>query len=536
MTDTTMFHQGDLQSGIATAIKERKVVACFIRKDDDYWSRVWQDFWLSNNSHPTDMISDDMPPLGLIIADRAVLLRMEFGSKEAGFLAAFVKVEKAPTLVVIDNGKVLEKLEGGIGKDEFEQRLLKAVGFDDAPTNEGDVLFDQDEEEELVDDIGGRQMAPDAELPVRSPSQNQHNQPAPSSSTTTAEPQVSTAPSPQVQSMLAERAQRLETERVKREAAEKAERTARANARRKEAEDAAAAQAGKDRQRSTTEQTDKQQARDAWIYQQKQRKDEAKKERERILAQIESDKQERRAQMQRKKETEQAAGGSAYSNLPATSSPTGSKPTPAASAQWCNLQIRLFDGSSLRGKFASDADISTAVRTWVKEASPVGGADIPYNFRQILAPLPSRTIEVGEETKSLLELGLVPSATLVLVPVAGATDAYSAAGRGYMSSALHAAYWAANTAYGIVGSALSYVPGFGPSTNGPYMGGVGDEQEQSNAEGAKMADADSMGPSSGSMVKTLADQRKEREKAQQNTEFYNGNSSAFQGRKDDEDN
>ena len=535
MTDTTMFHQSDLQSGIATAIKERKVVACFIRKDDDYWSQIWEDYWLQNNSHPTDMISDDMPPLGLIIADRAVLLRMEFGGKEAGFLAAFVKVEKAPTIVVINNGKVLEKLEGGIGKEEFEQRLLKAVGFDDGPVKEGDVLFDQ-EEEELVDDIGGRQMAPDSQPPLPSPSQSQAgHQPIPSSSSAPAQPQAATQPSPQVQTMLAERAQRLETERIKREAAEKAERTARANARRKEAEDAAAAQAGKDRQRSTTEQTDKQQARDAWIYQQKQRKDEAKKERERILAQIESDKQERRAQTQRKKEMEQAAGGSAYSDMPTSSSQSGARAMPVGGTQWCNLQIRLFDGSSLRGKFASDSDISTAVRTWVKEASPAGGADIPYNFRQILAPQPSRTIEVGEESKSLLELGLVPSATLVLVPVAGATEAYSAAGRGYMSSALHAAYWAANATYGIVGSALSYVPGFGAGTNGPYMGGVGDEQEQSNTEGAKMAGADSMGPSSGSMVKTLADQKKEREKAQQGAEFYNGNSSAFQGRKDDED-
>ena len=534
MADNALFHQGDLQSGIATAIRERKVVACFVRADDDHWSQIWEDYWLSNMSHPTDMISDDQPPLGLIIQDHAVLLRLEFGSKEAGFLAAFVKVEKAPTMVVIKDGKVLEKLEGGIGKEEFAQRLLNGVGLSDMSVAPGDTLFDQEEEgEELLDDIGGRQMLPESQ-PATS---IQPSQAGPSSSATS-QPSDPPQASTQAQTLLAERAQRLEADRIKREAAEKAERTARANARRREAEDAAAAQAGKERQRSTTEQNEKEKTRDAWIYQQKLRKDEAKKERERILAQIENDKQERRAQAVRKKESEQAAGAGASSELP--TSPTSGKArlsTPGA-GQWCKLQVRLFDGSSLRGKFASDADITTAVRTWVKEASPAGGADIPYNFRQILAPQPSRTIEVAEESKSLLELGLVPSATLVLVPVAGATDAYSTAGRGYMSSALHAAYWAANTAYGLAGSVFSYVPGFGGSTSGLYMGGTGDDKEQSNAEGARMADADSMSQSTGSIkVRSLADQRRESDsdKAQKPAEFYNGNSSAFQGRKDDED-
>jgi hypothetical protein len=535
MADNPLFHNGDLQSGIARAIKERKVVACFVRQDGDHWSQIWEDYWLSNNSHPTDMISDDQPPLGLIIADHAVLLRLDFGSKEAGFLAAFVKVEKAPTLVVIKDGKVLEKLEGGIGREDFVERLIKAVGYDDGPVAPGDTLFDQEEEEELLDDIGGRQMRPDEPISSTPAQHNTANQPQPSSSTTSSQPPQRQQLA-QAQTLLAERAQRLELERIKREAAEKTERLARAKAKRREEEEAAAAAGDEARQRATTERGEKERARDAWIYQQKQRKDEAKQERQRILAQIENDKQERKAQALRKKEEEQSTGSGASSDLPAAASPFVAKPASLSALQWCNLQVRLFDGSSLRGRFASDADVATAVRTWVKEASPAGGADIPYNFRQILAPQPSRTIEVGEETKSLLELGLVPSATLVLVPVAGATDAYSGAGRGYMSSALHAAYWVANTAYGFVGSALSYVPGFGTATSGPYMGGVGDEKEQSNVEGARMADADSMSQTGGSIrVKTLADQRKDAEKAQQGATFYNGNSSAFQGRKDDED-
>ena len=68
------------------------------------------------------------------------------------------------------------------------------------------------------------------------------------------------------------------------------------------------------------------------------------------------------------------------------------------------------------------------------------------------------------------------------------------------------------------------------------MGGVGDDKEQGNVEGTRMADANSTSASSGNIkVTTLAGQRQESQKAKQAAEFYNGNSSAFQGRKDDED-
>ena len=469
-----------------------------------------------------------------------MLLRMDFGSKEAAFLNAFVKVEKAPTLVVVDKGKVLEKLEGGVAREEFMQRLVKAVGFEEGEGDVGTgphVLFDQDEDEEedVVDDIGGHQATP---LVETSPDAVEEASLHPAREIPEPPPQASSRPPAQVQSMLNERALRLEAEQLEREAAEKTERIARANARRKEAEESA----DKDKSRASSGQTEKQKARDAWIYQQKQRKDEAKKERERILTQIENDKQERKLQALRRKEVENEAGGGAMSSLPSSSTTAlPSRSTGTSNHFTSALQIRLFDGTSIRAKFDSSVDIVTAVRTWVNEAAPSGGADIPYNFRQILAPQPSRTIEVSEEHQSLLELGLVPSATLVLVPVAGATDAY-ASGRGYMSSALHAAYYVANTGYSFLGSVLGYIPGFGAGgggVEGPYMGGTGDEQEASNTEGARLADSDSASPGGVKPrgVNTLASQREEssrKEKDERRAEFYNGNSSAFEGRKDDD--
>ena len=528
--NSSMFHSGDLNSGITRAIQEGKVVACFVRSDSDEWSEIWEDYWLANKSQPTDMISSDHPPLGLLIADKAVLLRLEFGGKEAGFLSAFCPIEKCPTLVIIHNGNVLDKLEAGLAREDFEERLMKAVGLDEEPATrqrqrQPEVFFDQDDDEDLLVHNGGEdQVSPETQTREDETSSSSQPQPIPQSTSN-------------VQTLLSERGQRLEAERLRREAAEKAERIARMNGRRKEAEEAAAAtgQADKGKQRATTASEEKQKARDQWIYQQKQRKDEAKKDRERILAQIENDKQERKAQAQRRREAESLAGGGAYSEMGSSTTVKPSPGTNPSPRSHCMLVIRLFDGTSIRGKFASDADVATAVRTWVQEASPAGGADIPYNFRQILAPNPSRTIEVSEEHQSLQELGLVPNATLVLVPISGATSAYATTG-GW--SVTNAAHYLANTAYGLLGSVWSYVPSIGNSGNGPYLGGTGDEQEQSNLAGAHMAGSDSASPGGGSTkirVKTMADQhRAEDEKAKRAAEFYNGNSSAFEGRKDDD--
>jgi hypothetical protein len=140
---------------------------------------------------------------------------------------------------------------------------------------------------------------------------------------------------------------------------------------------------------------------------------------------------------------------------------------------------------------------------------------------------------VGEEHHSLFDLGLVPSATLVLVPIAGATSAYASNNSGYIGSAYGAASWAAGSVYGMLDTLWSYVPSFGGGS-GPYIGGTGDQQERSNAEGARMAGSDSAAPGGATnigKVRGLADQRKD----DKVTTFYNGNSSAFEGRKEDED-
>lgn len=511
-----MFYTGDLTSAISHAIQTHKLVACFITDPSDSLAQEWESSYLT---HTLSVCDGDVcyrpQALGEAIGEKAVLLRMEVGSKETGFLSAFCPVDEAPMLVVIQNGQVLERIGAEVGREEFVGRILRAVGLKEQATGD---------EAEVVEGDATAQPEQSQATPSESQAPAAISSVIPSEDTPTQPPHH---PHPQVRTLLEERAQRLEADKLQRDAAEQASRTARANARRRESEQASNQDKGKGKQRATDENTEQSRARQNWIYQQKQRKDEAKRERERIMAQIESDRQERKVRallaregmettspLQQQTETESLLRTSGAAATASSLSPQ--------SGTHCSLQIRLFDGSSIRSRFPSaSATLAHDVRDWIKQSSPPGsgGADIPYNFRQILAPQPSRSIEVSEEHLTLSDLDLCPSATLVLVPVAGAADAYAGLNAGYLG-------WL----YGLAGRVSYFLPSFSRI----YLGGTGDAQEESNVEGARMAgaDSDSAGGGASVRVRSLADQRAEEAKRKR-TEFYNGNSLGFEGRKEE---
>ncbi|KAK5112405.1 hypothetical protein LTR85_011514 [Meristemomyces frigidus] len=531
-----MFHSGDLNSGISLAIQQQKLVACFVRQDEDYWSQIWEDYWLANPSTQKES-SEQGPSFGELLGEKAVLLRLDYGSKEASFLSAFCKIEKAPTFVVIRNGQVLEKLEGGVGQDEWIERVLKATGLYGG--QEGGGAGEQEDDADgpgsqaYADSAAQVQPAPVVDTPPAADEPSEASAQPPS--TTAPASQSSSTPS----TLFPDRAQRLEAEKAKRDAAENADRQARQDARRQEAEDAYAADRGegkgkgKQRASTSTEDADKQRARDQWIYQQKQRKDQAKKDRERILAQIEADKAERRVRRENGRMAEREAGAGA--STPLSDERIAASRRSAGAGGVCSLQIRLFDGSSIRNRFPTDTTLANDVRSWIKETSPpgTGGADIPYTFRQILAPQPSRSIEISEEHQTLRDLELAPSATLVLVPVAGYTDAYASNG-GSSSGVLGYGWGLANGVWSRLPNVGYYLPSFARL----YMGGTGDPQEPSNVAGARMAgagvtptDEAAAGSTNVRRVKTLADQRAEAAKKDPE-QFYNGNSLKFEERDD----
>lgn len=530
-----MFHQGDLQSGIGRALQEQKLVACFVRSDNDE-SRIWEEQWLDNGSGSGSGSGSGIAALHR----RAVLLKLDYGSTEAAFLAAFCPITTSPTLVVIDKGQVLDKIEGGVSCDEFTARIHTAcASLNEETAGESGVAASastgaaEPMESQPPTAVTTDTQEPEHSSSAQSTIPSTQTEPPISSSSDSSNATLST-PNPDMSALFPDRAQRHQVEADRRAAAEKAERTARANARKREEAQALARDKGKGR---AVEETEKEKSRRDWLAQQKIRKDEAKKDRERILAQIEADKQERRARSQRA-----AAETLSESRLP-ISVDAASKRRMGAGGM-CSLQVRLFDGTSIKGRFEPSATLDNNVRSWIKTTTAdqgnVNAADVPFTFKQIVAPQPSRSIEVSEEHQTLADLGLTPNATLVLVPVAGYTEAYSGnAGRGYMSSALHLTYALANGASNVLGSALSYVPGLsGPTAADPtasstrYSGSASeDEGVPTNLDGS----AESIG-SAKTKVKTLADQRAEAKRMNdQNPEFYNGNSSAFEGRKDDGD-
>ena len=455
-----------------------------------------------------------------MIKSKTVLLRLEYGTKEASFLSAFCPIDAAPTLVIIHNGTVVDKLEGSLEYSEWAQRLLKACGVDTEGAN--------------VEAPAQSQQQATTPAPATVPVDDATSEGA---AAAPADPTSSHSPE-QVQALLSERGARLEAERLRREAREKAERIARARERREEeqrAQAAAQTDKGKGKERAGGGESARNKARIDWVEQQAKRKTEAKEEKQRIMARIEADKRERKNRDEQRKQAASAMAGEPLPSSSRAAASTSTRTPPTSGT--CAIQVRLFDGSSIKGRFAHDSTLATAVREWVKETSPAGGADIPYNFRQILTPNPSRTIEISEEGQTLSDVGLMPTATLVLVPVAGFTEAYSSGGSGGL---LGSAYGLVSGAFGLAGSALGYVTGYGSGVNstdsgreGIYMGGTADEQEPSNVQGSRMANADSGTGQSGPSrirVKTMAEQRAESEKG---AEFYNGNSLGTEGRKDD---
>lgn len=530
-----MFHTGDITSGISKAVQEQKFVACFVREDDDAVSTTWEDEWLARPLKGFGGEGD--VKFGELVAENAVLLRLTFGSQEANFLNAFTPITNAPTIVVIRNGQVLEKIESDVTQGDFILRLSRATGFSANLQETKKSTADEAAAETTATTTATTQSQPQPQpaqetisAPVEAPVEAQREAPAASQSASPP-PAPPTDSSADMSSLFPDRAARLAADQARREAALQAERRARATLRRKESEAANADTSDPSTSTAATRAEADVAARRDWLIQQKQRKDEAAREKARILAQIEADKADRKARAAKAANRDEETSSPLR---PATAAATSLRR--AGPAAICSLQIRLFDGRAVKGRFdPRTTTLAEGVRKWVaeqqkQEPSTADSAtppdNTPYTFRQILAPAPNRTIEVSEEHKSLEELDLAPTATLVLVPVPGAhADAYAGAGGGVVGAAAGLAWRAA-------GAVWSLVPGWGGSAGeqGPPQ-----SQEESHGNVASFSIGTAGAGASRGNVKTLADQRAEaaakRKADGGEAEFYNGNSLGFAGRK-----
>ncbi|KAJ4286758.1 hypothetical protein N0V90_013010 [Kalmusia sp. IMI 367209] len=458
-----MFHEGTLQSGISLAIQEQKLVCCFIR-DDGAESTTWQDEWLQSGW------------LSSLLLQKAVLLRLEAGSTEAGFLSAFCTISDIPTFIVIQNGQLQEQLSSGISQNEFINRVRKVLGASPIPgtVRPTTASTPQPSTPELAQTSMPPQPSPSTETTGRTVS-SAPAIPPPSSKAKGKQPAAPPTPQPET-------------------SASKAQQSAREVLRKK--------------------------------------KQEEKEELARIQARIEADKAERKAQAEaRKAERERLTQAEPTSSQFATTSSRGSN------AREVSLNVRMFDGATVRSKFPRTAKLQDDVRPWIDRefaarAENTNERHPPYYFKQILAPLPSRELSAGEESQTIGDIDLAPSATLILVPVKGYTEAYSGGTGGVVSSAAGGVFGLVGGAFNLAGSAVGYVS----STVSSVLGGgrsaeQGNQQQQQPAQGQSLGNTPQERPASaGIRVRTFADQRT---REPRNEQLYNGNQLNFEPRDDD---
>jgi hypothetical protein len=302
-----------------------------------------------------------------------------------------------------------------------------------------------------------------------------------------------------IRTLLESRGQRLEQERVARETAEKAARDERIRERKtKDAEKAAAAtpsdSVGKNR---------------SYEAEQAKRKRDAKLDRERVLKQIENDKIARREKEERRK----AAARGEQEPFPQQSlAPITSASKAATTGTTCALQIRLHDGSRIRNSFPATATLLTTVRPWIATESPES-KDL-FTLKLMQTPQPPRSLSDADEAMTLQELGLLPSATLVVVPVRGAVSTAYSGGTGGVFARIYAMLmglimWLIEMVQTFAGNRQQQAP----STS------IDVSRAEESSSSASPATGNDAAPSSKIRIRTLKDKGNDNEKR----EFYNGN-------------
>lgn len=408
-------------------------------------------------------------------------------------MAAIFPVPKIPTVVILRNGELKEYLPAGTSKEDFSRRVLSALGAP-APAPQVQPPATSAQAQQLPSDVNPSNAASPTAATTGSPSPAaQSPAPVPASSVTestsvqadTAAPTQDTADagSRSAQAMMAERAAKLNQERE-----EAKKRAAEIYAKNKAK--------GNDKTDPGSDDKDdpKRPPRNDFADSVRRKQREAKEERKRILKQIEDNRMERReaASTQPHKDA-----STATSSGPSTSSKRASENAA--------IMVRLYDGSTLRSRFAKGSSLRGDIRKWV-DSNRNDGSTSPYKFRVALNPSASRLIDDTEEDRTLEELGLAPSATLVLVPVPNFVTAGSGGGILQRTSTFFVWF------YTMVTTFFSSLLGGRPASRPEEI-----EMDELNAQDRQESQR---GKSSGSRVNTLQDPARQRRDHQ----LYNGNS------------
>ncbi|RDW86166.1 UBX domain protein [Aspergillus mulundensis] len=401
---------------------------------------------------------------------RSVLLRIAKDSPEAGFLAPICPITRYPTVIVIIHGMLREYIVPDISKEDFRNRVTAALD-DSKPQSQANASSARQEVPEQAQGINSS-PAPAPESVTAALSIPQQS-PQPTALTPSGE-ESQTQSAPEQQSQAVSKSTSGEKGKDLTYAAGRRKYSAR---RPREKEEPEASQPPSSAQETT------------------QQKDTKGK------APIRTNKKEKPA---------------SHSQSPA------SRPTPTAvPPSHYRLQVRLFDGSSVRSTFEPSHTIRKDVRAWLDTQLE---EKRPYNIKLILTPQPNKTLTIAEEDQELRELITGSTATFVLVPVQTYIEAYSHSGSLPVR--------AVSSVYGMITSMIGGVIGYIGSFIGYAQGRASSSQPEAPQSSEPQVSGESTGRSPrqwGANIRTLGDQRDG-----QDSEFYNGNQLNFEPRRGDE--
>ena len=574
-----MFHDGDLQSGIALAVQAQKAVLCFVH-DDSRLSGTWLELltqcWIRQHAEL-----------------RMVALKLRAGSQEAGFLSPICPINSIPAILIIRNASVEANLQADeVSVEDLQGRLndtfnpkgqsqpaepqqeessislesdlptgtaqgsagdrpeVSSLGYLELPASEGRFRLPKNaydalrhHTQSLVDDSKAPQEILDSQLALlerlpifRDEVKRIHSQgsltlsesardrllrlPA---SAISAQPKSAVATSSSGGSTAG---QNVNSDQPTAQAAATTPASQSAPPSRPPQATPPTYNNPDPSEPPNYSSSQHQAQRSDYIRLQKQREQTQRDERERIKAQIKADREERRRQEEIRKMNENA--GNATSATGVSDSEAGGANTKKTDVR---IQVRTFDGSTLRTTLPLTSTINEDVRPWID-----GNTDgnVPYSLKIILAPLPNKSIEASEEEYSLSDLGIKGSCTMVMVPVKGYVESYTG-----------------NTPTGLIGNAMSGGYGLISGTAGAVLGGVrtflgigaaaphgqGQGQTVDNVAGSARGEQTvGQGQAQRSMrVRTLADQRVDDRERRGDQQFYNGNALNFAPNRDEDD-
>ncbi|KAK2841679.1 hypothetical protein FQN49_006013 [Arthroderma sp. PD_2] len=476
-----MFYSGDLQSGINQAVREVKQVVCFIT-DNGGLSYTWESNYLRDER------------IVRLIAANAVALRLVEGSQEAEFLSTFCPVNESPTLVVIKNGIVREYIAARTEEHMFKRRLIAALEDNKPPRRMRDAQAQRTSSQGgspavSPTTVPAAPAAAGAPVPAARPLPTPPAPapaPAPAIPVTPVTVPTASPAAPTVSNNVIEPPEEVhDNELERREDIREGKRPAEPEAEKKEQVD--------------------------WRGKQRKRHQQEREERERVLDRIRRDNAERKANAERQK------AAAAVQNE--------SSRKPPLSTQKYRLQVRLFDGSSIRNTFSPDQTIGADVRSWLDTKRSDG--DTPYTLKHILTPLENKTISLSEEDHSLQELGVGPTATLVMVPIKTYTEAYSATDTPLPYRVISGGY---NLVAGTVGAVAGMVGSALGIGQNPAAVGRGASTPATTAAEESARSRPGRRGSTRNKIRTLHDANSEKDDQQ----FYNGNQLNFEPRKKDD--